>query len=156
TTVRALSETIYNYTDGNALFIVNFVDFLLQRGLLMEVDEQWEVQVESATLKRLVPETLQQLITWQIERTGLQEQQLLEVASVSGRIVTAAEVGGVVGRAGEGVEEVYDVLASGGRLIEMAGIVEWPDGTVTARYRFRHALYQQVLYERLGQGRRMR
>src|SRR5262249_32993031 len=41
-------------------------------------------------------------------------------------------------------------------ILAVAGIAEGPDGTVTARYEFRHALYQQVLYEQLGQGQRVR
>ena len=38
--------------------------------------------------------------------------------------------------------------------LQPTGIVEWPDGTAT-RYGFRHALYQQVLYERIPTGRRI-
>jgi predicted ATPase len=34
-------------------------------------------------------------------------------------------------------------------------LVEWPDGTVTAQYRFRHALYQEVLYGHLSPARRV-
>ena len=30
----------------------------------------------------------------------------------------------------------------------------WPDGTIATRYAFRHALYHQAAYERLGIGRR--
>ena len=47
-------------------------------------------------------------------------------------------------------------LAQRGQFIEDRGLAAWPDGTVSGRYRFRHALYQEVLYERLGSGRRMR
>ena len=36
------------------------------------------------------------------------------------------------------------------------GLEEWPDGTAAERYRFRHALQQQVVYERLPVGRRIR
>ena len=32
---------------------------------------------------------------------------------------------------------------------------EWSDGTVTACYSFRHALYQQVVYQRLAVARRL-
>ena len=32
---------------------------------------------------------------------------------------------------------------------------EWPDGTVASHYRSVHALYQEVLYERLAEGRRV-
>ena len=35
------------------------------------------------------------------------------------------------------------------------GLVVWPDGSRGGRYRFQHALYQQVLYERLGTARRL-
>jgi hypothetical protein len=31
--------------------------------------------------------------------------------------------------------------------------VAWPDGTVTRCYHFTHALYQEVLYERIAAGR---
>ena len=32
----------------------------------------------------------------------------------------------------------------------------WPDGTVSGRYGFRHALYQQVLYQQIAEARRIR
>jgi adenylate cyclase len=45
-------------------------------------------------------------------------------------------------------------LAARHRFLIDAGLAVWPDGTRTGTYRFRHALYQQVLYEQLGGGRR--
>ncbi len=154
--VGTVSEIIYRYTDGNALFVVNFVDYLLERGLLIVSEGQVELRVEGRALQKLVPETLQQLITRQIEGLREEEQQLLAVASVAGGTFTAAEVAGVVGQRLEEVEEVYDRLANAGRLIEVIGVTEWPEGTVTVRYGFGHALYQEVLYEQLGQARRIR
>src|SRR5262249_36356625 len=35
-------------------------------------------------------------------------------------------------------------------------VEEWPDGTLTARYGFRHTLYQQVVYDRVPVMRRLR
>jgi len=154
--VRALSEPIYHCTDGNALFVVNFVDYLLQHGLLIIDSKRVELRVEGARLQELVPDTLQRLITRQIEGLKKDEQQLLRVASVAGMTFTTAEMVEVGGHTLEEVEEVYDALASTGRFIEVEGIAEWPEGTVTSRYAFRHALYRQVLYEQLGQGRRIR
>jgi predicted ATPase len=151
-----VSEKIYRYTDGNALFVVNFVDYLLELGLLSISEGQVELRIEGRALQKLVPETLQQLITRQIEGLREDEQQLLGVASVAGRTFTAAEVAGLVGQRLEEVEGVYDRLASAGRLIEAIGVTERPEGAVTVRYRFGHALYQEVLYEQLGQARRIR
>ena len=156
--VTALSQTLHRSTDGNALFIVNFVDYLCQQGLLVDAGGGVELRVERAALTRLVPNTLQQLITRQCEALSPEEQQLLRAASVAGMTFTAAEVAGVVGHALEDVEAVYDydTLASREHFIAAEGMTEWPDGTVTGQYGFRHALYQQVLYEQVGQARRVR
>src|SRR4029453_5664498 len=41
-----------------------------------------------------------------------------------------------------------------GQFLRMVGAAEWPDGTVTGRDAFIHALYQQVLYDRIFVGAR--
>ena len=46
---------------------------------------------------------------------------------------------------------LFDTVTS----LERAGVGEWPDGTVASHYRFVYALYQEVLYERLAEGRRV-
>ena len=42
------------------------------------------------------------------------------------------------------------------QFIHPQGVEEWPDGTVATCYGFTHALYQEVLYERVPLGRRVR
>ncbi len=154
--VTALSQAIYSRTDGNALFTVNFVDYLIQQGLVVEASGQWEIRADAVTIKSLVPDTVQRLIAKQLEGLRTEEQRLLEVASVMGMTFTAAEVAGVTGRALEDVEEVYETLASRGQFIEVRGITEWPNRAITARYSFRHALSQHVVYARMGQAQRVR
>jgi hypothetical protein len=53
------------------------------------------------------------------------------------------------------VEERCEALVAQ-QLLYPLGATTWPDGTVATRYAFVHALYQQVVYERLGAGRRVR
>jgi predicted ATPase len=58
-----------------------------------------------------------------------------------------------------GIEEVEvccDALTRHGQCIRPSGAADWPDKTISARYRFRHALYQEVLYERVAASRRAR
>src|SRR5262249_9788271 len=43
-----------------------------------------------------------------------------------------------------------------GRFLQANGRAAWPDGTVTAGYRFRHALYQDIVYRRLPPERQSR
>jgi len=154
--VRALSAAIYTRTDGNALFTVSFVDYLLQQGHIVEINGRWEAPADLAVLQRLVPKTVQRLIAKQLEELSRKEQLLLEVASVGGLSFTAAEAAGVTGRPLEDIEEVYEELAGQERFIEVQGISEWPDRTLTARYQFRHALVQHVVYERIGKAQRVR
>jgi predicted ATPase len=56
----------------------------------------------------------------------------------------------------ERVEDICEQLASQGSLIVDAGVAEWPDGSVSGRYRFRHALYRWVLYDGVAAARRVR
>ena len=57
---------------------------------------------------------------------------------------------------GEDVEVQCDTLARQHQLVQARGTAVWPDGTVTARYGFRHALYQELIYERVPVSRRVR
>jgi predicted ATPase len=53
------------------------------------------------------------------------------------------------------VEEHCETLV-GQQLLRPLGVTTWPNGMVAARYAFVHALYQQVVYQGLGAGRRVR
>jgi hypothetical protein len=52
------------------------------------------------------------------------------------------------------VEDRCAGLVHQGRLLESRPEVGWPDGTVSASFRFTHALYWQGVHERVPQGRR--
>src|SRR5262249_7900177 len=143
--VAVLRPVLYSCTDGNALFVVHFVDYLLQQGLLVGGGEQWELRGELITIKELIPGHVQQLIAKQIESMSTKGQQLLEVASVVGMMFTASEVAAVINSPLEEVEAEYDNLAHQERFIVIQGLAEWPNGVLTGRYSFRHALYQHVL-----------
>ncbi len=49
---------------------------------------------------------------------------------------------------------VGDAAAAPQHFLDDTEVTTWPDGTSTGSYRFRHALYQQVLYAQLGAARR--
>jgi DNA-binding winged helix-turn-helix (wHTH) protein len=154
--VDALGAVIHRRTEGNALFVLDFVDYLLQRGLLVATDEGWELRGEPEALEELIPDHVQQLMAKQVEDLSREVQQLLETASVVGMSFTAGEVAAVLNQPLEATEAVYDELASQGRFLEVQGLAEWPDGSITVRYRFRHALCQHMLYHRVGLAQRVR
>ncbi len=94
------------------------------------------------------------MISQQFLRLEAEEQRLLEVASVAGVEFSAAAVAAGADAALTHVEERCAALASRMSFLEDAGDDEWPDGTVSARFRFRHALYREAVYARLTAARR--
>jgi predicted ATPase len=113
------------------------------------------VPVGLEALEAAVPDSLRQLIEQQLVQCSPAEQRVLETAGVAGMEWTVAAVAaGLNGEMLE-VEEQCAALARRGQFVHPRGIEEWPDQTVTGRYRFHHALYQQVLYDRVPIGRRI-
>jgi adenylate cyclase len=81
---------------------------------------------------------------------------VLEVASVAGEVFAAAAVAAAAQRPVEEVEAVCEGLAARQSFLDDMGLAVWPDGTNGGgSYRFRHALYCQVLYEQIGNARRL-
>jgi len=56
----------------------------------------------------------------------------------------------------EQVEDQGEELVRREHFLRASGTAEWPDGTVAARYGFLHALYQEVVYQRLTARQRQR
>jgi DNA-binding winged helix-turn-helix (wHTH) protein/predicted ATPase len=152
---EALTQHLFRRTDGNPLFLVNVVAHLVAQGLLVEHDGHWSLRGDAVDITMEVPESLRHMIAQQFERLPPEEQQLVGAGSVAGIEFTAAGVAASLARQVEQVEAHCEALARRGQMLRPAGIVEWPDGTITARYAFQHALYQQVAYERMGQVRRL-
>jgi predicted ATPase len=151
-----LVQLVHQRTDGNPLFLVNVVDSLVARGLLVQTDEGWKLQVELEKVEVGIPESIRQTIEQQFERLNAEERRILGSASVVGVEFSAAAVAAAVAEEVAQIEERCEKLARRGQFLRPLGIEEWPDGTVAARYKFIHALYQNVLYQRVGAMQRLR
>jgi DNA-binding winged helix-turn-helix (wHTH) protein/predicted ATPase len=151
-----LGLRLYQRTDGNPLFLTASVEALLQQGVVRKEGDRFVVCGNLAVLEDTVPEDLQELITKQIEGLSAEEQQVLAVASVSGVSFTVAGIAAGGTQEPAAVEATCERLAQRGQVIEGGKLEEWPDGTLTARYSFRHALYQQMVYGRLGSLQKVR
>jgi DNA-binding winged helix-turn-helix (wHTH) protein len=53
-------------------------------------------------------------------------------------------------------ESLRQIIAQHGQFIRAGGLVEWPDGTVTAGYGFLHDLYREILAARVPPSRKRR
>jgi predicted ATPase len=135
-----LAGQVYQRTDGNPLFMVHVVEQYLQQGRLEEH----------------VPESVQELIGRQVARLRAAEQRVLEVGSVAGMEFAVATVAAALQDDADVIEGLCEALAQTSPFLQEAGLAEWPDGTLSGCYRFRHTLYQQVLYAQMAAARRVR
>jgi predicted ATPase len=154
--LQALAHAIHQQTDGNPLFMVNLIDYWTNEGVLPEPGGQDRQEAFAGNASRGVPDNLRQMVEKQLERLTVEEQYRLEVARVAGEEFSVASV--VVGEEtqAEHVEEGYEGLAARGQFVRFRSMETLPNGAVTGRYRFLHAIYQQILYERLTTIRRIR
>ncbi|MGH8568452.1 MAG: transcriptional regulator, partial [Gammaproteobacteria bacterium] len=95
------------------------------------------------------------MIEYQIERPIPAEQRLLGAASAAGAQWSAALLAAALGADAVEIECSCEALARRGQMLTAAGVEEWPDGTVAGRYAFLHALYAEVLYQRLTPAQRV-
>ena len=149
-----LTQQLYQRTDGNALFMVTLIDYYWQHGLFVQTEDEWQLSSEGDQLS--VPDGLRPLLEKQIEGLSEEDQLVLEVASVAGTEFTVAAVAAGLKQDVDALDDIYEGLAGKGQLIEERGLAEWPDGTLSGQYGFRHALYQNVLYDRIAAARQAR
>jgi predicted ATPase/DNA-binding winged helix-turn-helix (wHTH) protein len=152
-----LSGLIYHQTEGNPLFVVTLVDYLVGHSLLREASEThtWQLNVPLDQVSSVAPKSLQQIIERQFEQLTANEREWLNVASVAGSEFTAfAVAGGDLDQAS--VEDCCDSLAQRQLLLRNVGLVQLPDGSVSGVYQFTHSLYREVLYRECSQAAKVR
>jgi predicted ATPase len=129
------------------------VDYLLRHGLLRQENGEWRWPDSLQGIG--VSEGVRQLIERQIEHLSEEEQRVLEVASVGGIEFSAAAVSAGLEIELLRGEKWCEGIARRTPFLQASGIEEWPDGTGATRYRFRHALYQEVVYQQVTEARRV-
>jgi predicted ATPase len=150
-----LAAYVHARTEGNALFMVNIVDHLVQQRLMVRRDGQWALRAGADAKLANVPEGLQQFLVRRIEDLPPDARRALEATSVAGEAFAVAAVAAGAQCPVTEVDAVCEGLARQQHFIDDTGLTVWPDATSGGSYRFRHALYQQVLYEQVGTARRV-
>jgi DNA-binding winged helix-turn-helix (wHTH) protein/predicted ATPase len=145
------ADQIFQRSRGNALFMVNVLDHLVRVGAIRKLDGRWSVDGAAEALSQ-VPEGLRPFIHQRLDTLSATERRTLETASVVGLEFAAAALPQDLER----LEPELEALSGRGRLIEGCGVTDWPGGIFSARYRFCHALYRQILYDEIPEARRAR
>ena len=141
-------KTLFKQTGGHALFTIELLRGMQERGDLAKDDEgRWAAQPEMDW--NTLPARVEGAIAERISRLSPALQELLEIASVEGEEFTVEMVARVLGK-----DERSTVRQFSSQL-DRDHLLVRPSGTTHAgkvrlsRYRFRHILIQRYLYNRL-------
>src|ERR1700734_3311381 len=151
-----LSAFVRRHSEGNPLFMVAALEHMAKRSLLTCVHGRWELRMPLEQIEFEVPEDLRHMIEAQLEPLSAQEQSALELASIAGASFSSNIISAEAGIDSHCAEDLYEELSRRHHIVKWAGTESLPDGSMTERYEFVHALYRQVLYDRQLPGRRAR
>jgi len=144
-----LARAVYRRTEGNPLFLVSMLDDLKAQQMLVRNEGRWHLQVNLHEVVSRVPATLHGTLAGQLHDLQPEEQEVLEAASVAGMSFAVPLVSVATSKSLLEAEGICESLARRERFICRDGMEEWPDRTLATRYRFRHALHQDVAYQRI-------
>jgi tetratricopeptide (TPR) repeat protein len=145
---------VHGKTEGNPLFMVDLLRYLRDGGVIAQEHGGWSLAQAVPEVERELPESVRSLIQRKIDQAGEADRRLLAAASVQGNEFDAAVVARALALDAAEAEERLQALDGVHALVRRVGEKEFPDGTLTLRYRFVHVLYQNTLYEGLTPARK--
>jgi DNA-binding winged helix-turn-helix (wHTH) protein/predicted ATPase len=151
--VEEIAEVLHHRTGGHPLFLAGIVDDFIRSP---KTDAAGQPRLDPSTVAHAIPLNVRRFIEHRLEQASDEDRQILEAASVAGDPFAVATVAAATALSGEHVEGRCAEMSRVGGLLVEDGVVGWPDGTVGARYRFRHALIHETAYAGISPQRRAR
>ena len=151
-----LAGLIHRQSGGNPLFMTAIVRDIVDKAVVAENRGRWTLTRHLADVAPEVPATLQQMLDAQFARLSASEQRILRHASVAGDRFSVWALTTEPHLTSDEIENVCEGLCERQQFIRPAGFQELTNGTVTAHYAFRHALYRESVYRSLSDVSRSR
>jgi predicted ATPase len=156
-----LPQLIHAKTEGNPLFMADLVRYLRDRGVLaLQPSPQdagapgWMLAQPLPDIERELPESVRGMIEHKIAQLSEDDRKLLVAASVQGSEFDSAVVAQALQLDAGDVEEQLEKLERVFAFVKLVRESEFPNRTLTLKYRFVHLLYQNELYATLRATRR--
>jgi DNA-binding winged helix-turn-helix (wHTH) protein/tetratricopeptide (TPR) repeat protein len=149
-----LVNLLYRRSEGNPLFMVAALEHSFEQGLLIVEDGQLRLTIPLDELAFDIPRSLRRIIEAQIDHLETTGRRILEVASVQGPVFAPGVIASATDHTCQEVEDICHELASRNQVVRMARCQHPANRAALPIYRFAHALYRDVLYERQAPGRR--
>lgn len=152
---RDFVTVIHQRTEGNPLFMADMLRYLRDRQIIKQnIEGSWELTQSLADLQREMPASVRSMVQLKIDRFSEEERRLMIAGAVQGVEFDSAVLAKVLDIDPIDVEESLQQLESIHNFIRLVGEQEFPDRTLTVRYRFVHVFYQNALYASLTPSRR--
>ncbi|HKN83585.1 MAG TPA: AAA family ATPase, partial [Pyrinomonadaceae bacterium] len=150
-----LTTLVHEKTEGHPLFAANLLQYLSERGDLAKANGRWALARPLSEMDLAMPESVRAMIGKKVDALEEEERRALQYASVQGTEFLSTVTAKLLGIDEIELEESLARIGKTHRLIETLGEEDLPDGSLTTRYRFAHALYQNFLYGDLVNKRRV-
>ncbi|HJQ71471.1 MAG TPA: protein kinase [Blastocatellia bacterium] len=150
-----LAAVIERKTEGHPLFAISLAEFMAESRDIAKKDGRWSISRELSEMNLEAPENVRSMIRKKIEGLDEIDRRALQYASVEGNEFLSTVVANLLVADDLELEERLAKLDRVHRLVVTVGEEELPDGALATRYRFAHALYQNVLYADLVSKRRI-
>ena len=132
-------------TEGSPLFLADLLRDLRTANLISNEGGRWLLARPAAEIEGTLPDSVRGMIARKIGRLSQNHRRLLEPASMQGLEFDSAVLAGVLQLDIGEIEDSLQVLEERHRLIRFINQRDLPDSTLTLRYAFSHALYQESL-----------
>jgi tetratricopeptide (TPR) repeat protein/tRNA A-37 threonylcarbamoyl transferase component Bud32 len=144
-----LPGLIYRKTEGHPLFSSALIELLVEHGYISKSNAPWALARPLTDQSLQVPESVRGMIRRKIEDLDDEDRRVLQYASAEGEEFTSTILAGISGVDELTLEQRLHRLDRVHRLIDTGVEEGLPDGSLATRYRFVHALYQNIVYEDL-------
>jgi predicted ATPase len=141
-----LPHLIHTKTEGSPLFMADLARYLRARQVIAQKEGHWALAQSLPAIERDLPESVRAMIERKVAHLSEEDRRLLVAASVQGYEFDSAVVARVLGKDAAEVEERLEALERVYAFVRQVEEREFPDHTLTLRYRFIHVLYQNALY----------
>jgi tetratricopeptide (TPR) repeat protein len=134
--------------------MVDLLRYLRERGVIAQEHGHWTLTQSVVDIQQDLPESVRSMIQRKIDQLSEADRRLLVAASVQGYEFDAAVLAKALALEAAEVEERLEGLERVHAFVRRLQEREFPDGTLTLRYRFVHVLYQNALYASLTPARK--
>jgi oligopeptide transport system substrate-binding protein len=146
---KRLSELLFCESEGNPLYLVQLIRFLVDTGMLRQGQKGWEGDIKRIFSKHLpIPDRFIQVIQTRVSYLSDPEQEILNAASISGRIIDYDVLKEVTG--GSDV----DVLIALNKFLRN-GLIRECFATEEGDYSFAHSKIREVVYNGIDRRQRI-